>query len=46
MFYDRLINAVESIAESLKTIAEKPPLTLSIDRVDEMTESEAMEAMK
>jgi len=37
MIDDRLINAVESIAESLKVIAEKPPIGFTLEMTDGFT---------
>jgi hypothetical protein len=39
MYEDRLLSAVESIAESLKIIAEKPPVGFTLEMTDGFTKA-------
>jgi len=39
MYEDRLLSAVESIAESLKIIAEKPPVGFTLEMTDGFTQA-------
>lgn len=44
---DRLLSALELIADSLKVIADKPPVGVTLELTDEkMSEFDAREALK